>query len=282
MIPEVLDFRITSQCALRCPFCFGTAAPCSIDSAALGRFFSFMRDQGLRYVVLTGGEPTQSPAFPEVLHLLRALGIEIALSTNGLFWPDERLRALILSSCRWIALPMESALGEVHNRMRRCALDHHALVHSILGQIRAEAPQIKLKLGTVVSQENVESIPPLLDTLPVQPDVWRLFQLSRSEKNAAYYQRQRVDDQTFGRLVQETAERYQARGVKIQASYDRERDGRYLFLEPDGQLKTIRAGRDFVVGSCTHTGPGLVQRIGELVDPQRTNANFFNSFDVSE
>ena len=278
MVPEVLDFRITAQCALRCPFCFCATAVQQMDMTVLRRFLTFMQAQGLKYVVLTGGEPTQSPIFKEVLEILQSLGLAAALSTNGLFWPDEELRSMIFSACQWISFPVESSIAEVHNHMRRCTLDHYSLIHSILEQIRSMAPGVKLKIGTVAAKENAASIPSLLDTLPVQPDVWRLFQLSRSEKNTMYYEKQHLDDRTFGDLIHGLKARYQEHPTKIQTSYDRERDGRYLFLEPDGLLKTIKDGQDFVIGQYADIGPDLIHRIETSVDDKRTNMNFFNSF----
>lgn len=43
MIPEVLDFRITSVCNMNCSFCFGTKVNKKFNYENLLSFFSFLK-----------------------------------------------------------------------------------------------------------------------------------------------------------------------------------------------------------------------------------------------
>ena len=201
MIPQVLDLRLTSKCNMRCSFCFGTQCAENWDNQALRRFFAFMQDNGLKFIVLTGGEPTASPNFIPIVETLKSLGIHIALSTNGTFWSNENLRNFVLASCDWIALPVESPLTGEHNYLRRCSFNHHELVYSILPQIKEIAPNIKVKVGTVATKCNYKSIPFILDSLPIQPTIWKIFQLSPSEVNMDFYKMNRITDEEFRELI---------------------------------------------------------------------------------
>lgn len=278
MIPGVLDLRITSKCNMRCPFCFGPQSGEDWDVQALRRFIAFLQTNGLKAVVLTGGEPTSSPAFMPVVEMLKSLDIYIALSTNGTFWPNENLRDFILASCNWIALPIESPQAVEHNCLRKGFYDHHELICSILPQIRDLSPSIRIKIGTVATKYNYRSIPYILDELPIQPDIWKLFQLSRSDINFEFYNRQKLSNDEFKKLINSVHLRYKHSSVKIHASYEVDRNGQYLFLEPNGNLMTIKNGVDYGIGNYKSFGEDLIWKIQSMVDASRANSNFYKSF----
>lgn len=280
MIPEVLDFRITSKCNMYCRFCFGPTVDVCWDLVALREFLGFLKTHGVKYIVLTGGEPTLAPNFSQIVELLKSLGFQIALSTNGTFWANEGLRALVFSYCSWIALPVESTMRHEHNHMRSCAFDHHALIYSILPEIRQMAPHIKIKIGTVVTKANFESVPMILDDLPIFPDIWKLFQLSNSGTNAEYYAHQKISDVAFGKIMNTVKKRYIHTPTKIYASYEKDRNGRYLFLEPTGEIMTIKAGKEYIIGDYKSYSDILVDQIKKSVDGFSVNCNFYNSFGV--
>lgn len=278
MVPEVIDFRLTSSCNMCCPFCFGPTVNTAVNEKALNAFFGFFKELGLKYVVLTGGEPTSAPHFEDVVRLLEELGLQLALSTNGTFWLDRGLREFVLSHFNWIALPVDSPSAEKHNALRRCVFDHHELIYSILAQIRKETSSIKIKVGTVVTMENISTIPMLLDSLPIQPDVWKLYQVSRSSINKEYYMRQRVADDTFRELIFHLKNQYKGGATKIHTSYEKERNGQYLFLEPDGRVMTIKNDTEYVLGNYTNCDKALIKRIEENVEGESVISNFHSSF----
>ncbi|MEE0761869.1 MAG: radical SAM protein [Acutalibacteraceae bacterium] len=278
MIPEVLDFRITSRCNMRCPFCFGPHSGEDWDIQSLRQFISFLQINGLKFVVLTGGEPTSSPAFIPVVKMLRSLGIHIALSTNGTFWLNENLRSFILSSCNCIALPIESPSAVEHNYLRKSSYDHHKLIYSILPQIKELAPNIKIKIGTVATKYNYISIPKILGNLPIQPNVWKIFQLSLSDVNLEFYKKQKISNTEFEELLKSVHCLHKHSSVKICASYEEDRNGQYLFLEPNGNLMTIKDGVYHVIGNYKSFGEPLIRKIQGGVDINKVNSNFFQSF----
>lgn len=278
MIPGVLDLRITSTCNMRCPFCFGPQSREEWDIQILRQFITFLQVNGLKAVVLTGGEPTCTSSFISIVNMLKSLGIQIALSTNGTFWSNEDLRDIIFNSCNWIALPIESPRISEHNSLRKGFYNHHGLIYSILPQIKDLAPNIKIKIGTVATKYNYSSIPDILDDLPIQPDIWKLFQLSPSGINAEFYNKQKISDVEFENLLNSVIHRYKNSSVKIHASYEADRNGQYLFLEPNGKLMTIKDGVDYYIGNYKNFGEDLIWKIQSAVDVSRVNLNFLQSF----
>ncbi len=281
MIPKVLDFRITSKCNLSCPFCFGPTVQECLDEITLGKFFEFMKKYGVEYIVLTGGEPTLSPFFKRIIEMLHSLNFYIALSTNGTFWNNEELRILVLKYCSWIALPVESVSSCEHNRMRCYKSDHYALIRSILPKIRETAPHIKIKIGTVVTRENYKNVPLILDSLPILPDVWKLFQLSISEINQEYYAKQHIPNDMFSELINQIKQQYKGGTTKIHASYEKDRNGRYLFVEPNGTIMTIKDNAEYVIGDYRDCSDALIDQIERNIESFNVNSNFYNSFALS-
>lgn len=278
MIPAVIDFRLTSSCNMCCPFCFGPTVKSSWEKEPLENFFAFFKENGVKYVVLTGGEPTRDSRFEYVVSLLKEMGFQLALSTNGTFWPNEDLRAFILKHFNWIALPVESSQAEVHNSIRHCSFNHHELIYSILPQIRDIAPQIKIKVGTVVTMGNILTIPEILGSLPIMPDIWKLYQLSKPKTSGDYYLQKRVQDNMFEELILKLKAQYQSGPAAIHASYEKERNGTYLFLEPDGKVMTIRNNEEHIIGDYTTCGSDLIKALDENIDFEKVISNFYNSF----
>lgn len=278
MIPEVLDFRITSACNMNCSFCFGTKVNQQFDYEKLLSFFRFLKKMGLKYVVITGGEPTLSNDFPTVLLMLKKLGYNIALSTNGTFWGKEKIQKIVLDNCDWIALPVESTVEEEHNSMRKFSSGHQKLILSILPQIRQKAPNIKIKIGTVVSQDNISNVAGILSMLPIEPDSWKLFQLSRTSYNFEYYKKYKIINDEFEKLIQQIKVRYRNFKTNIFYSYEKERNGRYLFLEPNGDLMVICNNEERIIGNYCDDSGQIISKIEQFVDIDKANSNFHNSF----
>lgn len=280
MIPRVLDFRITSKCNMCCGFCFGPVVESSWELSLLKNFLVFLKNHGLKYVVLTGGEPTLSPDFVHVIKLLKTLEFQITLSTNGTFWNNEELRTIILENCSCIALPIESSIESVHNSMRPFGENHYALVNAILPQIRNMAPHFKIKIGTVVTRNNYSSVSAILNKLSIFPDTWKLFQLSQSKNNLEFYMKQRISDDSFNQLVWLVKQRYENVPTRIHASCEREREGRYLFLEPNGDIMTIKDADEFIFGNYKKLPEDMIMQIEKYVNAYDTNLNFSKSFGV--
>lgn len=69
------------RCNLKCDFCdteFETSNPWSEDDLR-----DFAKTEKTRFAVLTGGEPLLNKQSPQVINILRTLGYEIAVETNG-------------------------------------------------------------------------------------------------------------------------------------------------------------------------------------------------------
>lgn len=278
MLPEVLDFRITSRCNMNCSFCFGTKRREKLNISILRNFLIKLQAKGVKNIVLTGGEPTLAPDFEQIILLLKQLNFNIVISTNGTFWNNDNLKSLVIKYTNWMALPVDSTIINQHNRMRGVIFNHYALIMRILDEVNIIAPQIKIKIGTVVTKENIQNIQEIIYQLPKKPDLWKLYQLSESSTNAPYYNQNRIEDKAFKDLVYSIQQYYKDSQIRIIGMHEREREQQYLFLDPDGDLITIENNREVVLGNYCDDFDKLIGKIGNHVNDKKTNVNYSNSF----
>ena len=95
-IPVSGVFELTPRCNLRCKMCYVRLNP--EQMAPLGRertasewvdLARQARDQGMTFLLLTGGEPTMRTDFCEIYEELAQMGLSITLNTNGTLLTHE-------------------------------------------------------------------------------------------------------------------------------------------------------------------------------------------------
>lgn len=93
--------------------------------------------------------------------------------------------------------------------------------------------------------------------------------------------RQHIRDDKVKSLVDSLKKRYKLLSTRIQVSYERERNGRYLFLEPDGTIMTVKDGIEYPIGNYKECSSVLIKKIEKHIDSCSVNSNFYNSFGVT-
>jgi uncharacterized radical SAM superfamily Fe-S cluster-containing enzyme len=79
--------EITRECNCTCPVCYADARPGAgghLPLAEVEAVARALRDQGLKAISLTGGEPTLHPELPSIIANLRRIGLDVTLISNGL------------------------------------------------------------------------------------------------------------------------------------------------------------------------------------------------------
>ena len=89
-IPCSGTFELTPRCNLRCKMCYVRLTP--EEMKPIGRELTAdewlelgrqARDAGMVFLLLTGGEPTIRPDFPEIYEGLTQMGLSVSVNTNG-------------------------------------------------------------------------------------------------------------------------------------------------------------------------------------------------------
>lgn len=278
MLPSTIDFRITSKCNMQCPFCFGTKVSHNINLSSLLAFLEKVRKKGVDSIVLTGGEPTLSSDFGTVLNSLYDMGYTLALSTNGSFWNSPSIREDVLRYVSCISLPLESVDSAVHNSLRPGIPKHYEMVQKILQDLSTTKLNIRLKISTVVTKTNIGTLSGLLNKLPLEPEIWKLYQLSVCNSNEKFYNTQHISDKQFRECLYQLQQTHATSATRIVGGYEFDRDRKYLFLEPNGELKTIVHNQEVLIGHISDNDEYLSRRISIMVDTKKVQTNFRTSF----
>jgi len=101
--PLLVTFQVTLRCNSACGYC---DLPLNQGRYELSReeilsIFGNLHAEGIRFVLLQGGEPLLRPDLLDVLENLTLLGLHVSLTTNG-----TRLTKDLVSRCAALRLPL--------------------------------------------------------------------------------------------------------------------------------------------------------------------------------
>ncbi len=120
--PGFCQLALTNVCNARCRFCSFSQVPpedrAMADPQRLLAGLTRLREGGVRYLTLTGGEPLLYPALLETLAAARRLGLVTMLVTNGALLSPEMLRELRAAGLKRLFLSVDAADPEVHDGHR--------------------------------------------------------------------------------------------------------------------------------------------------------------------
>lgn len=123
---------------------------------------------GHTMVVLSGGEPTIRPELFRWASLVSELDMDFGLVTNGLVlaYADVRER-LMASRLRYVYMSLHAGRAQTHNRIVR-AESFDAAVTAISG---LSGLGLQLTVNCVVTRQNQQELPALVDLVAPLPDV---------------------------------------------------------------------------------------------------------------
>jgi MoaA/NifB/PqqE/SkfB family radical SAM enzyme len=137
--PGFCQIAVTNACNARCRFCSfpGVTAPERVmaDPVRLGRGLAALKEKGVRYVCLTGGEPLLYPALLPVLAQARALEITTLVCTNGALLTPTLIQALHDVGLDTLILSVDAPSGGAH--------DTHRGLPGLAGHIRDMLPELR-------------------------------------------------------------------------------------------------------------------------------------------
>lgn len=100
-VPVSATFELTPRCNLQCKMCYVRLTPQQM--APIGRELTAeewlklaerAKEEGMTFLLLTGGEPTLRKDFSQIYEGLAKMGLSISINTNGTLFDDE-LRGLM-------------------------------------------------------------------------------------------------------------------------------------------------------------------------------------------
>jgi len=157
-------FRLGEQCNNKCPMCSNSGRPEAFFPPAsdLLRRADFLAGQGLRRVVLTGGEPTIHPAFWSVVTRLGEHSIAWDINTHGRSFAEPTFteRAVSAGLLRAI-VSLHSHLADVSQVISGVSHRGHSEILGGIDELRGAGSG--LLLNCVVTTLNAAHLPEFLD-----------------------------------------------------------------------------------------------------------------------
>ena len=242
-IPSV-DWWITSRCNLACDFCYGPVP---------GRDPIELRDQILEalavssasVVTFCGGEPLLVRKIGDYASALRDGSKSTVLNTNGTLL-RRRLDQGLKFPFTMVGISIEGSTQEVHGAMRGQGADLAEALDA--ARYIAAAPQINLKVATVVSSVNRHDLPLLASVMRgLRPDVWRLYQYSSRGPQNSGQRRHHLSEADFQEIVDELSAL--ASPVPVARSSESQTQG-FLIVDPQGNVLQPSGDEYIRVGNC--------------------------------
>jgi len=120
--PIEIEIGLTNACNHRCIFCavdYTGYRPDRIDSKILSRNLEELAPKGVKSIIYAGeGEPFLHSEAPDIINKTKSLGIDAAVSTNGVLLTPEISREC-LKSLTWIRFSMAGITDVVYNRIQK-------------------------------------------------------------------------------------------------------------------------------------------------------------------
>ncbi|EHY2569783.1 radical SAM protein [Escherichia coli] len=174
----LLDFRITSHCNLGCDLCFRNPGIQDSSLVSACNVIERMYKMGFRRIGFTGGEPTSRTDFIELIEYAKRLGFMTYLSTVGhRFIMDHARLNQVLD---WVGIPIDGIDKHINSEIRSDKMSNqHRVIKNILTWLPNSNNKINIKLTTVVSQSNINSLNDIvywIENLPYKIQAWRFYQ----------------------------------------------------------------------------------------------------------
>lgn len=274
LLPPAIDIRITCCCNLACDFCFGTRSKDELNINLWCKLLHKFKENGVNALVITGGEPTLFEKLDQLLEHSHNLDFKIALSSNGILLENVKYLKYIDA----LSIPIDGENYSICKEMRGLSyLEYEKIIRNIK-QFKRQYPSKILKVGTVVSKKNISGIEKIFNLIYRYADVWKLYQVSKHEHNARIFSDHlEVSDEDFINLYEYLCEKY-GKKLRITAYRNIERNGKYLFCEPNGDALIIKDGMEYRIGNFIEDFIGVLKCWNEYVNIEALNNNLIDTY----
>lgn len=172
--PACAVWEFTLACNLKCLHCGSTAGGRRERELSTEEALALCADlkrAGCRGVALMGGEPLLRPDFFAVAGRIRGLGMDLSVITNGTVSSEEIFRGLKELSPRAVAVSLDAASPELHDRIRGVP-GSFAKTSAFIGRCLEEG--LPVSVITTVHRLNIGELAALRDLVKGRGIAWQV------------------------------------------------------------------------------------------------------------
>lgn len=170
--PIEIEISPSGTCNHRCVFCavdYIGYQPDFLKKETILRDVSQMAQKGLRSVICSGeGEPLLNKNMPEIANGIKACGVDVAMSTNGVLFTADRIKEC-LGSFSWVRYSIASMEQTSYDKIQRGkAGDLEKVKENLTGAVRFKRDKgLETTLGVqcLLMPDNVAQLPDMAGML---------------------------------------------------------------------------------------------------------------------
>lgn len=156
------SYELNLGCNYDCEHCYLGDRPFDgLDWEGRERLLHIMRDAGVVWIQLTGGEPLIDKYFPDVYTLANQLGMMVSISSNGSRLATPRVLDLLTAQRPYrVTLSVYGATEESYDGMTRRKGSYRKFIKGLDAAVEAE---LSLQLNIVVSNHNAHEVDAMVE-----------------------------------------------------------------------------------------------------------------------
>lgn len=158
--PFKIYLDITLACSLKCPFCLsesGEGEKTSLSLDTIDRFATEIKELGVIYVKIGGGDPFLHPDFESIIALLRSAGCFLSISTNSATLTPNIARVLAGAKVR-TSISIEG-MEVVNDNLR--GQGHFKMAINAIKILKEN--NVDVILRTTLLRQNLDEVPELVN-----------------------------------------------------------------------------------------------------------------------
>ncbi len=164
--PINMEIGISGACNHRCSFCafeYLEYRPVFLDKQILLENISDISHKGLKSILIAGfGEPMLHKEAAEIMHEIKNMGIDVALSTNGALFSSAK-QELCLRDLSWVRFSVASPIDATYEKIHQCkGGELRKVIENIqyaVNKKEREKLQTTLGIQMVLLPQNIGEVP---------------------------------------------------------------------------------------------------------------------------
>jgi len=214
-------WEFTLDCNLNCLHCGSSAGSSRADeltTAEAEQLCHDLQNTGCLGITLMGGEPLLRKDFWRIATLIRDLGMELTVITNGTVFDQETFSRLRSLQPRAVAVSIDAAQSELHDRIRNRS---GAFEKSLDFVNRALGEGLPVTVITTVHKLNLTELPAIRELLLGRKIAWQI-QVAGSE-GRRFPQELLLDEEEFysvGMFIAATRKKYSRTQMPVIGAHD--------------------------------------------------------------
>lgn len=214
-VPISGTFELTPLCNMNCKMCYIRMSPeemrtrgRELSAARWVQLGRECRDQGMLFLLLTGGEPFLRPDFREIYTELQKMGMLISINTNGTLLDEETVRWLAQMPPMRVNVTLYGGSNETYERLCGNPRGYDQATRGI--RLLKEAG-IVVVLNASFTRINAEDLDAIYDfaqelDIPVRPAMY-MFPPVRNARDGRVDAETRFSPEEAGEILFRTKER---------------------------------------------------------------------------